>query len=56
MSEEEVPSTGEIWRTFLDFRQETRDNYKFAIRLLLGTLVSAVLGNIAAAALMVILR
>jgi hypothetical protein len=50
------PTLGEVYRTFLDFREETRDQYKFVIRLLIGTLVSAVLGNLAAAAVVVIFK
>jgi hypothetical protein len=50
------PTLGEVWRTFEDFRRETRDQYKFVIRLLIGTLVSAVLGNLAAAAVVVLFK
>lgn len=50
------PTIAEVWRTFQDFREETRDQYKFVIRLLIGTLVSAVLGNLAAASLVLILK
>lgn len=56
------PTIGEIYRAFLHFRDKTfpefsneiRDQYKFVIRLLIGTLVSAVLGNLAAATVVVV--
>ena len=38
-------SIGELGRAFDDFRQETRDTQKFTMRLVIGTLVSAVLGS-----------
>lgn len=60
----EEPTLGEIYRSFLHFRDKTfpefegemRDQYKFVIRLLIGTLVSAVLGNLAAATVVVIFK
>jgi hypothetical protein len=56
MPASDEPTLGEVYRTFLDFREETRDQYKFVIRLLIGTLVSAVLGNLAAASVVVIFK
>lgn len=38
-------SLRELGRAFDDFRQETRDTQKFTMRLVIGTLVSAVLGS-----------
>jgi uncharacterized membrane-anchored protein len=42
------PTTGEVWRAFLDFRQESRDQYKFVLRLLIGGIAASVIGNIVA--------
>jgi hypothetical protein len=42
------PTTGEIWRAFVDFRQESRDQYKFILRLLIGGIAASVIGNIIA--------
>lgn len=52
----DAPGIGELWRTFEDFRTETRDQYKFVVRLLIGTLTSAVLANLAAATIVVVFR
>jgi hypothetical protein len=41
---------------FKDFREETRDEIKWLRRLIIGTLVSAVLGSIASSLFVVITR
>jgi hypothetical protein len=51
---DDTPTTAEIWRAFTDFRGETRDQYKFVVRLLIGGIASAVIGNIAAAVFIVL--
>lgn len=38
-------SVNELGRAFDDFRMETRDQLKFVTRLVMGTLVGAILGG-----------
>jgi hypothetical protein len=42
----EYESLGELGRAFNDFRQESRDQMKFIMRLVLTTLGAAVLGGV----------
>jgi len=48
MPDGDEPTTGEIWRAFIDFREESRDQYKFILRLLIGGIAASIIGNIIA--------